>query len=98
MRWIHHHHKRRARYARDWRNVANEIEVELLIERWVHRVRIGDQEEGVTVSVSTHDRVGSYISTSTRPVLNDECLVEAFREPLTHPGGKPAMMRTGRVG
>src|SRR6202521_5781430 len=31
MRWIHHHHKRCAHDARDWRNVANEIKVELLI-------------------------------------------------------------------
>jgi hypothetical protein len=35
-----------------------------------------------------HDHVGSYISTSTGPVLNDECLVEAFREPLTHQTGE----------
>ena len=42
-RWIHHHDKGHAADACDRRDVADEIEIELVIERRVDRVRRTDQ-------------------------------------------------------
>src|SRR6516165_11779050 len=41
-RWIDHHDIRGAANARDRRYVADEIEIELIVERRVHRVRQPD--------------------------------------------------------
>ena len=42
------------------------------------------QQERIAVRCRTHDRFGSDIATRARPVLDDELLAEAFRQPLTH--------------
>ena len=92
--------------ARDRRDVADEIEIELVVERRVDRVRRIDQEQRVAVRRRTHDRLGADIAAGARPVLDDEWLAEPLRQPLTHqaredvvaPPGKATMMRTGRDG
>ena len=61
------------------------LKLTLVVERGVETT---DQEKCVAVCWRAHDGLGSYICTSTRPVLNDEWLVEAFREPLTHQTGE----------
>ena len=48
-RWIHHHDVRRAHDACDRRDVADEIEIELVVERRVDRVRRTDQEKRIAV-------------------------------------------------
>ena len=93
--------------ARDRRDVADEIEIELVVERRVDRVGRTDQEERIAVRRRTHDRLGGDIAAGARPVLDDELLAEPLRQPLTDQarddvgraaGGKPTMMRTGRDG
>ena len=69
--------------ARDRRDVADEIEIELVVERRVDRVRRADQEERVAVRRRAHDRLGGDIAAGARPVLDDEWLAEPLRQPLT---------------
>ena len=70
--------------ARDRRDVADEIEVELVVERRVDRVRRTDQEQRVAVRRRAHDRLGADIAAGARPVLDDELLAKPLRQPLTH--------------
>ena len=105
---LHHHDVWHAADARDRRDVADEIEIELVVERRVDRVVASDQKERIAVRRRAHDRLGGDIAAGARPVLDDELLAEPLRQPLTHqarddvesrrPAGKPTTMRTGRVG
>src|SRR5215475_2249306 len=56
-RWMHQHDVGHDHNAGDRRDVTDEIEVELVIERRVHRVRRMDQEERIAISGRTHDRL-----------------------------------------
>src|SRR6516165_6567566 len=73
-RGIYQHYKRPPDDPRDRRDVADEIEVELLIERRVTRVRRSNQEERIAVGRGAHDRFGGDIGGPARTVLNDEWL------------------------
>src|SRR5262249_48887510 len=64
------------------RDVTDEIEVELVIERRVDRVGRMDQEERIAIRGRTHDRLRGDITAGARPVLDDELLAEPLREPL----------------
>ena len=70
--------------ARDRRDVADEIEIELLVERRVDGIRRTDQEKRIAIGGRTNDRFGGDIGACARPVLDDEWLTEPFRQPLTH--------------
>ena len=70
--------------ARDRRDVADEIEIELVVERRVDRVRRRGQEERVAVGRRVHDGLGADIAAGARPVLDDELLAEPLRQPLPH--------------
>jgi hypothetical protein len=64
QRWIYYHDARHADDAGDRRNVADEIEVKLLIERRVDSVcRVG-QKERIAVRRRTHDRLRADIGGS----------------------------------
>src|SRR3954451_12696489 len=54
-RWINRHDLSLAANARDWRDVADEIEVEFVVERRVTCVRRANEEEGVAVRRRTYD-------------------------------------------
>ena len=82
-RRIYHHDKGAADEARDRRDVADEIEIEFVVERRIDRVRRTDQEERVAVRRRAHDRLGGDIAAGARPVLDDEWLAEPLRQPLT---------------
>src|SRR5215813_9829116 len=86
-RWIHHHEVRHDNNAGDRRDVADEIEVELLIKRRVHRVRRMDEEERIAIRYRTHDGLRGDISAGARPVLDNELLAESLGQPLTHRTG-----------
>src|SRR5262245_53787784 len=75
-RWIHQHDGSLAANACDWRNVAYEIEIELVVERRVDRVRRIGQQKRIAVRRSAHDRLGADVAAGTRPVLDDELLTE----------------------
>ena len=106
-RWIHEHYKWLANDARNRRDVAYEIETELIVQRCVDHVHRSDKQERVTVRSSTHDRLGAYIGAGARSVLDDEWLAEPLRQPVAHQasddvgpaaGGNGTIQRTGRDG
>jgi hypothetical protein len=70
--------------ARDRRDVAKEIEAELIIERGVDRVRRTHQEERIAVCRRAHDRLGADVGASTWSVFDKELLAQPLRQPLTH--------------
>ena len=80
--------------ARDRRDVAHEIEVELFIERRVDRVARSDLQKCVAVSRRPQGRLSPDIAGSTRPVVDYEFLAETLRQPLRHHArnnvGRPA--------
>src|SRR5262249_57404447 len=85
---IYRHDKWCADNASDRCNVADEIEVELVIERRVGRACVGpDHEQRVAVRRRADDRLGADIATRARPVLDHEWLAKPLRQPLTHQTG-----------
>ena len=87
---------RRADDARDRRDVADEIEIELVVERRVDRVGRSDQEQRIAVRWRTHDRLGGDIGAGARPVLDDEWLAEPLRQPLCPSGARGYRSRRRR--
>jgi hypothetical protein len=83
-RRIYHHDVGKADDASDRRDVANEIEIKLLIQRGVDRVTRSHREQRIAVGRRANDRLGGDIAAGTRPILDDEWLTESFRQPLTH--------------
>ena len=57
--WIDYHYIRAAANVRDWRNVADEIEIELFVKRRVYRVRQADKQERIAVGRCPHDGFGT---------------------------------------
>ena len=106
-RWIHHHDIGRADDAGDRRDVADEIEIELVVERRVDRVRRTDQQQRIAV--------GGARTTASVPILlpapgrfsmmncwpsrsDSHCPIRRAMMSVAPAGGKPTMMRTGRAG
>jgi hypothetical protein len=81
-RWIDLQGESLAADARNWCDVADEIEVEFFVQCSVDRVRTSDQKQRVAIRRRTHDGLGSNISTGTWPVLDDEGLAEPVGQPL----------------
>ena len=73
--------------ARNRRDVMDEIEFELFIERGVDGIGKADQKQRVAVGGSIQHGLGGDIAACARPVLNDELLAEPFRQPLRHKTG-----------
>src|SRR5262249_6871805 len=70
--------------AGDRRDVADEIETKLVVERGVDGIPTADHEQRVAVRRCAHDRLCADIAAATRPVVDNELLAEALRQPLTH--------------
>ncbi len=83
-RRVHHHDVGTSEDARDRRDVADKIEIELVVKRRVGRVDNTAQEERVSVGRRTYDRLGADIAAATRPVVDHKLLAEPLRQPLTH--------------
>src|SRR5438105_1141184 len=81
---MYNHDVGKTNEARDRHNIAEEIVIELFVERRVNRVRGTDEKERVAVRSGTHDRFGGDISASARPAFDDDGLAEPLRQPLTH--------------
>ena len=60
-------------------NIADEIEIELVVKRRITRVRCSDIEERITVRSRAHDRLGADIAAGTRAIFNDELLTQPLR-------------------
>src|SRR5262245_47332795 len=69
---------------RDRHYVADEIEIEFLVQRDVDCIRRSRQEERIAVRRRAHDRLGGDVAASACPVLNNELLTEPLREPLSY--------------
>ena len=94
-RWIHDHDTGLAADARDRRDVAKEIVIELIVERRVDCVWCTDEKERVAVGGRAHDGFGGDIAGGARPVLDDEWLAEPLRQPLAHQAREDVIRGTG---
>src|SRR5262249_51011183 len=65
-------------------NVADEIEIEIVIKGRVPRVSRTSLQQRVAIRRSAHDRFGGEIAACARPVLDDKGLTEALRQPLAY--------------
>jgi hypothetical protein len=61
-------------------DVADKIEIQVLIKRGVDRIAGIDQEQRIAVRRSTNDRLGTEIASGARLVLDDKGLPEMLRE------------------
>jgi hypothetical protein len=66
-----------------WRNIADEIEIELPVECRIHRARRPDNQGRIAVRHCPHDVFGADIAAGAGSVLNDERLPEPLRQRLT---------------
>ena len=82
-RWIEQDHHRHADDAGDRRGVANEVEIELFVERGVDRVGDGGKQQRISVRRRVHHGLGADIAAGARPVLRHEGLAEPLVQPLT---------------
>src|SRR5215831_16237019 len=85
-RWRHDDDEGSFADSRDRGDIAYEIEVEIPVERDVHRVGRDWHQDRVAVGFSLRDVFGGEVAASTRLVLDHELLTEAFRQMLP---GKP---------
>jgi hypothetical protein len=69
--------------ARDRRNVANEIEVQVLIDRRVPRVRSGGFKQRIAIGFCPSHHFGGDIAAGSRAIFDDELLPKPLREPLS---------------
>ena len=72
------------RMLRDRHDVADEIEVELIVERCIDGIGGSVTQERVAVGGRAHDRLGADIAACAGPVFDDEGLAEPLRQPLAH--------------
>src|SRR4051812_25974098 len=80
---MHNHDGRLAANARNWSDVADEIEIELVVERRIDGIRRIGEQKGIAIRSRTHDCLGADVAASTGPILNDELLTEPLRQPLS---------------
>ena len=97
-RWIDLHDERVADDARDRRDVADEVEIELVVEGGVDRIRRRDEQQRIAIRRRTDGGFGGDIGGCARPVFDDKLLAEPLGQPLTDEtrsnvggaaGGKP---------
>jgi hypothetical protein len=81
---MHHHDVGFTAKACDRCDVADEIEIELVVERGVDRVRRSDKEKRIAVRRCAHDYPCGYVAACTGSVLDDKWLAQLFGQPLTH--------------
>src|SRR5262252_7014394 len=78
-RWMYRYDVGLPVNAGDRRDVADEIETKLVIERGVDGIPTADHEQRVAVRRCAHDRIGADIAAAARSVLDDKLLTEPLR-------------------
>src|SRR5262245_35916993 len=73
---------RRTNDAADRRKIADQVEIELVIERHVGSVAGPDHEQRIAVRGRLGGCLGADIGTAAGTVLDDELLAHALRQPL----------------
>ena len=81
-RRIDQEHHRKSDQSGDRLDIADKIEIELLVERCVDRVRRHHVEERVAVRRSGHHRFRGDVAAGAGALLDHEGLAQARREPL----------------
>jgi hypothetical protein len=81
---IDDHDEWRSVDARDWHDVAEEVEMEVRVKRRIDCICRSRQEQCVTVGGRIHDGLSGYGAAGARTVLNDELLTKPLRQPLPH--------------
>src|SRR5262245_42062393 len=76
-----HRHVRHADDAGDRCDIADEIEIELVVEGRIDQICRRDKEERVAVRRRAHDRFGADIAATAWPVIDHEWLAEPLRQP-----------------
>src|SRR5439155_732095 len=79
-----HRYQKRPLDERNGCDVADEIEIEVVIEGRVDRGSSIRAKERIAIGGRTDDGLGGDIAGSAAPVLDDEWLTEPLRERLTH--------------
>ncbi len=69
---MHLHRQRLAADAGDRRDVAQEIVIQLVVERGVHRIADRGEQERIAVSRSLHDDLGGDIAAGAGAIVDDE--------------------------
>jgi len=82
-RWVDQDDQRHPEQSRDRCDVADEIEIQLLVERRVDRVRSNAGEKRVAVRGRTYNGLGGDIAASTGPVLDNKMLPQPLRQTMT---------------
>src|SRR5262249_29435762 len=78
-RWIDHHYIGYANEVCHWRDVADEIVIELVKQRGVDRSRHVDGEQHVAVRDCTNHGFRADVASTTRPVFDHKLLPEPLR-------------------
>src|SRR5262249_30658231 len=65
-------------------DVADKIEIELVVKRRIDGVLRCDKEEGVAIRGRADGRLGADIASPAWAVVDDERLAQALRQPLAH--------------
>src|SRR5262245_62828595 len=73
---VYLHDVGRADDACNGRDVAQEIEIELLVQGCIYCLRRTDQKKCVAIGGCTHDRFGCDIAAAAWPIFDDEGLSE----------------------
>jgi hypothetical protein len=69
--------------AGDGRDVPDKHKIEFVVECHIDSAARGEHQERVAVRRRVHDRFGCDVGGCTGPVLNDEWLTKAFRQPMS---------------
>src|SRR5262245_24342672 len=80
---MHVQDERNAINAGDRRGVANEIELEIIVQGRIDRVRSIGEEKRLAVRGRAHRHFGRDIAGSTRPVIDEKLLTQTVRQPLS---------------
>ena len=78
-RGIDHHEKGNNADTRNGRNIADEIEVEIVVDRRIDRVRRCHEEKGVSVGRCTHHDFSADIAAGAWSIVDNKRLAESFR-------------------
>src|SRR5262249_7157520 len=82
-RWIYRHDKWCAANASDWRDIADEIVVELVVECRIDRVETTDQEKRVAVCGRAPAARGADLAAAPRLMVDKNWRAEPLRQPLS---------------
>src|SRR5262245_14013051 len=97
-RWMYRYDVGLPANAGDRRDVADEVEIELVVERRIDQICPRDKEERVAVRRRAHDRFGADIAATAWPVLYDEWLAEPLRQLLTDEARQNVLRAAGGNG